>query len=895
MTAVIMGTTPISMAQSVISEESIQTAIQLSQKIKSEKLITENITSLDALGLDKLPPQIRLRHIRQYAHGRIAHSNTFDSRKILDIYEQTLKQVGTQRDYAIFELHRPLLEGVNLLDPGAEISQLIRELELATDHEDWFVASNAWLLISVINSLAADRNLALQEAHEAFKKIPNEISPYVTDAHILTLTSTTYLNNLLLNTELAIENTADLIARKQAAGYSIDGASLLNNLLYSLSKWRENEVSAHIAQTVLELEKTYGSNTPGLTEMRVALLAERTGDFEKALTQARQGLAVVEIAALKNSLSFLEVNSLIALDKTAEAKSKFQELRESSQADKNDFFTNIRSSKVDFHFAVNKGDKAEIYKLSNEMLDITTQELLKSYSADTAKLVASLENTKERQAEREAGLTREANLQRAKAEQRHRVNQLLLILLAILSLAASLAIIFARYRDNVSKELAIKTAEAEDADRMKSEFLGMVSHELRTPLNGIVGIADLLCMQAPTQDLRHKAGIILDSSNKLTHVIESIVDMSSIDGEKMQLISEPTNVQALVQTLEREWRPQIEKSGVAFTCFVQDSLRSEITIDKVRVRQCLNNLLSNAAKFTDKGRVHLHVTGKTLGSDETEVTMIVADTGQGMNESVQSKLFTPFLQADSTMTRKHGGAGLGLAITRNLSRMMGGDVTMVSAEGRGSEFTLTLRGLNSQAVPQDLAIEAASGTPAETQKDELVLDNASALENEPKPLNVIGGSYFTAQSQKSVLTDTPESEILDGVKVLIVEDEPANQEVIKLFIDPKGCKSQCSGNGVEALDVLNTQAVDIILMDIRMPTMDGIETTRAIRESGREYADTPIIALTADVSAENNAECMAAGVDIFLTKPIKAHDLLEAMRYVRLAQLQDNDHCVHAA
>ena len=890
------------MAQSVISDNGVKTAIDLSQKIKNEKLLIENITSIEALKLEALPPDIRLRHIRQHAHGRIAHSNTFDIDKILGIYRQALTETGKTRDYAVYELHRSLLEGTDLLNPDTKTESLIKQLDTAKNNKDWFVASNAWLLSSVVNSFAEHRNLALQEAHEAFKKIPNEISPYVTDAHILTLTTTTYLNNLLLNPELAIENTADLIARKQAAGYPIDGSSLLNNLLYSLSKWRVTEISTQIAQILLELENDYGSNTPGLTEMRVALLSERSGDFETALVQTRRGLDIAEIPALRNSLLFLEVNSLIGLEKISEAKSKYKTLKERPQLNEKNFLVEVRLAKVEFGLAVSENDKAAIYKLSNRILDLTTQNILNTYSTNTSNLVASLENTKERQAEREAGLTREADLQRAKAEQQERVNQLLIVLLALLALAATLAFIFARYRHTISKQLAIKTAQAEDADRMKSEFLGMVSHELRTPLNGIVGIADLLSSQAPSDDMRHKAGIILDSSNKLTHVIESIVDMSSIDGDKMKLYPEPTNIQTLIKNLEQKWHPVIEKAGITFTCYVEDSLSVDIIIDKMRVQQCLNNLLSNAAKFTETGRIHLHVTSKPIdSSQDVEVTAIVADTGQGMSQDVQDKLFTPFLQADSTMTRKHGGSGLGLAITQSIARMMNGDVTMISAEGRGSEFTMTLRGQQSDSAQildnVEALIDSLDMMPAASRIEAAPAEAAESTE----PQNVIEGSYFASPpaDQSGGFTDAekniPEADMLRGVKVLIVEDEPTNQEIIKLFIDPQGCKSQCASNGVEALDVLNTQAIDIILMDIRMPTMDGIETTRTIRQSGREYNDTPIIALTADVSAENNAECMAAGVDIFLTKPIKARDLIEAMRYVRLAKDADNQRASNAA
>lgn len=889
----------------VISDDDALIAIELSQKIKDNNLLTENVVSVESLKLELLEPQQRLRHLRQHAFGTITLSNKFDINEILKAYGESVEEAGNDRDKAVFDIHQSFMNKVDLSNLNTINPTLLIELETAKNSQDWFLSHNAWLLVSVLNSFSNNPNLALQQAQEAFKKIPNEISPYVTDARISTLSRTTYLNNLLLNPDLAIKNTAELIVQKQAAGYPIDGSSLLNNLLYSLSKWREHEVSTQIAKTVLKIEKEVGSNTPGLTELRVAQLYDQQSEFKTALIHIRNGLDVAKIPSLRKHLHFLEVNSLLGLERIDEAKEKLARLDSLPDAEKSSdlFFTYMARAKLGL--AIQENDKDQIYKLSNKLLDLNTQRLLRSYSTDTSKLVASLENTKERQAEREAGLKREANLQKAKAEQKTRVNQLLMIVVALLALAAISAVIFARFRDKVSKQLAIKTAQAEDADRMKSEFLGMVSHELRTPLNGIVGIADLLAMQAPTEALRHKAGIILDSSNKLTHVIESIVDMSRIDGDKMELYPELTNIHEIVIKLDQLWRPVIENKGVVFTSFVEESLSEDTLIDKARFTQCLNSLLSNAAKFTDSGRVHLHVTAKPVAENNmTEITAIIADTGQGMSQIVQEKLFTPFLQADSTMTRKHGGSGLGLAITQSLARMMGGDVTMVSNQDRGSEFTLTVRGEKSDGakILDDVEelfdmtplaeMETVADEPApdvETSDDRVTSnqDNYAPIEltSISEPLSSAKTVDIEIKTPTSAEpADTSDTDDLTGLKVLIVEDITANQDVIKLFLSPEGCKIQCASNGLEALDILNTQAIDIILMDIRMPGMDGIEATRTIRGSKREYKNTPIIALTADASAETNAACMAAGADIFLTKPVMGRELIESIRFIRRFQ-----------
>ncbi|MDB2439323.1 response regulator [Hellea sp.] len=892
--ALLGAATPLSaIAQTnIISEKNTKLAEEIGVTIRDEGLQAGNFTSLDQAELTDLSPVDQLRLLRHYAQGTIALSYNLDPEDIISTYESAVKASGTPRDKAVFELHKKFLQNFDLSKPKKNNLKLIELLEKETSNKDWFVANTAWLLLSIVNSYANNPSLALQETEEAYKLIPNEISDYVTEARILTLTRTAYLNNLSLNPNLAIENTLELIKQKREAGYPIDGSSLLNNLLYSLSQWRETEVSTNLASVMMELEEETTSNVAGLTELRIAQLLDRKSEFKSALIHIYNGLKIVEVPALRESFLFLEINSLIGIGSVTEAKEKLAKI-EADNFNTESIEYRLKLTRAKLGLAIASDNKPAIYELSNKLQDLTIQNLLHRYSTNTSQLIASLENTKERQAEREAGLTREANLQKAKAEQRRQVNQLLLILIALLSFAAFLALVFARYRDRTSKQLAVKTLEAEDADRMKSEFLGMVSHELRTPLNGIVGIADLLSTQAPTDDLRHKAGIILDSSNRLTQVIESIVDMSAIDGDKVELYPEPTNVQDIVQELDKVWRPVIEDKGVIFTSHVDSKLSDDVIIDKMRLRKCLNNLLSNAAKFTESGRVHLHITTETIDeTGETEITAIVADTGQGMSEEVQGKLFTPFLQADSTMTRKHGGSGLGLAITQSLARMMGGDVTMMSAQGRGSEFTMTVRAIPSEAAQILDNVEALLNSIDMTPASDLDMAQPKKSQSPDESMvfsDEISNIIPPAEEILVLETEAPASDDLRNLKVLIVEDEVFSQEVIKNFLEPEGCKLLFTGNGVEALDVLNTQAVDVILMDLRMPEMDGIETTRAIRRSSREYKDTPIVALTADSAAETNAACMAAGVDIFLTKPILAHELVEAVRFTQLCKETSQD------
>jgi len=612
------------MSQStVLSEDAKTKAEWISRTIISENLVTESLSSAFQINFSGLSASEKVRKIVQYTHGTATLSNNLDTNEIINIYSEIVSKNGSNRDKVIYQLYNDYLTTVNISDvKQVSYPVFVGNLEKATQNQDWFVANRAWILLSNISSRAGNNNLALEQAQNAFKVIPNEISPYVTDARILTLEHTTYLHNLLLNPEMAIETTVELIKQRQEANQPIDGFSLLNNLVFSLSTWREYEVSTQLAKDALKLEKKFNANLPGLTEFRIGRLLNNQGAFSEALPVIESGLSVAKMPIVRKNLSLIHITALAGLGNTEIAEAELKVLEKQfprAISNKND--VNIISARA--AIAIAKGNRREAFRLTTSVNDATVQRLLTQYNSNTSDLLANLENTKNRQAEREENLKREAD------HQKH-VNQLLMVLIALVSLAALLAVAFARYRNKISKKLAIKTAQAEDADRMKSEFLGMVSHELRTPLNGIVGIADLLSTQAPTEGLRHKAGIILDSSNKLTHVIESIVDMSTIDGDKMELYPEPTDIHSIVTDLDQLWRPVIEQKGVTFTSFVEGSLVDDIILDSTRFRQCLDNLLSNAAKFTDSGRIHLHITSKLIpDTNETEVTAIIADTGQG--------------------------------------------------------------------------------------------------------------------------------------------------------------------------------------------------------------------------------------------------------------------------
>ena len=369
--------------------------------------------------------------------------------------------------------------------------------------------------------------------------------------------------------------------------------------------------------------------------------------------------------------------------------------------------------------------------------------------------------------------------------------------------------------------------QAEKSNRAKSEFLANMSHEIRTPMNAILGLSQLGLKDHTPEQAKDRFSKIHQAGELLLSIINDILDFSKIEANKMNLESVTFSLREMIGQLDDLFRGQAESKRLSFTCRFGKISQAYFVGDSLRIKQVLANLLSNAIKFTHEGGVTLIVEQQEDSKGNNRLYWHVKDSGIGMSEELQAVLFEAFTQADSSTSRVYGGSGLGMTISHRLTTAMGGELTVSSELGKGTEFTF--------AVP---------ATVATTEQ--------------------------RAQYQNHA-TNHVEVELPGPVNILVVEDNPINQEVIKEQLTGLGMKITLANNGQEAVEQLRETTFDMVLMDVQMPVMDGYTATREIRQLG---IAVPIIALTAAALFEDKQKALASGMNDHLSKPFKEAEIL---------------------
>ncbi len=389
------------------------------------------------------------------------------------------------------------------------------------------------------------------------------------------------------------------------------------------------------------------------------------------------------------------------------------------------------------------------------------------------------------------------------------------------------------------EKLQAQKESADQANKSKSLFLANMSHEIRTPLNGVIGITQLLLDTSLNQQQQEYGRIISKSADNLLRIINDILDFSKIESGKMDLEHVEFDLGEEIQAVYQLLAIQAKEKGIKLEVKYPEFFDSQLIGDPTKIKQVITNLMHNAIKFTQHGFVRLKVEQESITQEEVKFKISVEDSGIGISRKVQEGLFSAFTQADSSTTRNFGGTGLGLAISKRIVEKMKGEIGLHSIVGKGSRFWFTIT-LKRQAMALDTLTNEAKSQPTTPEEDQLL-------------------------------------------HILVVEDNLINQKVILKMLQKMGHAVSVANNGQEGYQAYQKEEIDLILMDIQMPVMDGIEATKSIRawEKDQSFDPVYIIAVTANVTRQDRENAYGAGMNDFTTKPITKERLTEAISKAR--------------
>lgn len=389
-------------------------------------------------------------------------------------------------------------------------------------------------------------------------------------------------------------------------------------------------------------------------------------------------------------------------------------------------------------------------------------------------------------------------------------------------------------RKESEERLSKAKEEAEVATKVKSEFLANMSHEIRTPMNGIIGMAQLLLENDLTDETRELATTIRNCSESLLTILNDLLEFSKAESGKMQINNKYFSIRTCIESSIYIFDAQASNKRISLSYNVDSNVPDQIYCDPTRLRQVLMNLIGNAIKFTEQGGINVEVKGQFLRPDLFEYCFVIRDSGIGIPDTEQEKIFNSFYQVQSSSDRKYGGTGLGLAICRELIKLMKGEVSLTSSIGQGTTIQFT--------IPTQFSL--SSGVPGLTEQVSKPVLETKLAQKHPR-------------------------------KILIAEDNPINQRLLQVALTKQGYKPDVCNNGKEAIQACKDKEYDLVFMDVQMPEMDGLEATKIIKATLNPAPK--IIAVTANAMSSDRDKCIQAGMDDYISKPINISELIKAV------------------